>query len=62
MGYITGKNDERWRLDDVITRNDIRIKSVGCGGKLRGRTHRKTRPDLFILDDIEETREPAWEI
>ena len=49
----TGKNDERWRQDDIITRNDIRVKAVGCQGKMRGRTHRKTRPDLILLDDVE---------
>lgn len=50
---VAGLNKERWRQDDIITKNDIRIMSLGCGGKMRGRTHRKIRPDLFVLDDVE---------
>jgi predicted phage terminase large subunit-like protein len=48
-----GKSDIRWRQEDIILKNDIRIRAIGCGGKIRGRKHRGTRPDLILIDDME---------
>lgn len=50
---VCGKSDIRWRQDDVIIRNEVRIRAIGCGGKIRGRKYRGTRPELILLDDIE---------
>jgi predicted phage terminase large subunit-like protein len=40
-------------VDDFVTANDIRVKSRGRGQRLRGLKHRQWRPDLIILDDLE---------
>ena len=38
---------------DFITLNDIRVKARGRGQRLRGLKHKQWRPDLIILDDLE---------
>ncbi|MBI4795673.1 MAG: hypothetical protein HY790_07520, partial [Deltaproteobacteria bacterium] len=40
-------------VDDFVTVNDIRVKARGRGQRLRGLKHRQWRPDLVILDDLE---------
>ena len=40
-------------VDDFVTLNDIRVKSRGRGQRLRGLKHKQWRPDLIILDDLE---------
>ena len=40
-------------VDDFVTRNNIRVKARGRGQRLRGLKHRQWRPDLIILDDLE---------
>lgn len=43
----------RWQAGTIITRNNIKVEVVGAGKKLRGRSHGAYRPDLVVLDDIE---------
>ncbi len=43
----------RWRENEIITHNDVKITALGCGQNIRGRRHRQDRPDLIILDDVE---------
>ena len=40
-------------VDDFTTANSIRVKARGRGQRLRGLKHRQYRPDLIILDDME---------
>ena len=40
-------------VDDFLTLNDIRVKARGRGQRLRGLKHKQWRPDLIILDDLE---------
>lgn len=40
-------------VDDFVTTNNIRVKARGRGQRLRGLKHRQWRPDLIILDDLE---------
>ncbi len=40
-------------VDDFVTLNDIRVKARGRGQRLRGLKHKQWRPDLVILDDLE---------
>jgi len=40
-------------VDDFVTTNHIRVKARGRGQRLRGLKHRQWRPDLIILDDLE---------
>jgi len=49
---ISGKG-RLWREGTITLKNDCRIDGVGSGQKLRGRRHGPYRPDLLILDDLE---------
>lgn len=42
-----------WQVGEVITANNIKIKAAGAGKKLRGWRFGPHRPDLILLDDIE---------
>ncbi len=42
-----------WRADQIITRNGVKIQAAGAGQKLRGLRHGSCRPDLVIVDDLE---------
>lgn len=42
-----------WRMGTALTRNNIKITVAGSGKKLRGLRHGPYRPDLVVLDDIE---------
>lgn len=50
--HATGEG-KVWRQDVIITNNGIKIRGVGSGQKLRGMRHGSKRPDLVIVDDIE---------
>lgn len=47
------KGDKTWRSNGILTKNDIKVEAIGSGKKVRGRKHRNWRPDLIVLDDIE---------
>ncbi len=40
-------------VNDFTTGNGVRVKARGRGQRLRGLKHRQHRPDLIILDDME---------
>ena len=42
-----------WRSNVLVTKTNIKIEANGRGKKIRGRKHRNWRPDLIILDDVE---------
>ena len=44
-------------MDDFVTLNDVRLKARGRGQRLRGLKHKQRRPDLIILDDIENDQQ-----
>lgn len=39
---------------DFVTANDIRVKALGRGQKIRGLKHKHWRPSLVIIDDAED--------
>lgn len=43
----------KWTSDQIITRNGVKIQAAGAGQKLRGLRHGNCRPDLVIVDDLE---------
>lgn len=47
------KGDKAWRSSVILTKSDIKVEAIGSGKKVRGRRHRNWRPDLIVLDDIE---------
>ena len=42
-----------WNAGMAITNNDVKIHALGSGKRMRGLRHGPYRPDLVILDDIE---------
>lgn len=42
-----------WQSGTIVTANDIKVQVAGAGKKLRGLRHGAYRPNLVILDDIE---------
>lgn len=42
-----------WREGVIVTSSGKRVDALGRGMKIRGRKHRAKRPDLVILDDLE---------
>lgn len=42
-----------WREDVIVTKTKIKIEAIGAGQKIRGRKHKNWRPDLLVLDDVE---------
>lgn len=42
-----------WRAGAIVTAHNQKVEAVGAGQKLRGRRHGAYRPDLVVLDDIE---------
>lgn len=47
------KGEKVWRSNVIVTKADIKVEALGSGKKIRGRRHRAWRPDLIVLDDIE---------
>lgn len=50
FGKLDGKV---WRSNVLLTKTNIKIEAIGSGKKIRGRKHKNWRPDLIVLDDIE---------
>ncbi len=46
-----------WKSGVILLQNGCRIDAAGSGQKLRGRRHGARRPDLILLDDIENDQE-----
>lgn len=42
-----------WKSNVILTAGDVKIEAIGSGKKIRGRRHRAWRPDLLVLDDVE---------
>lgn len=50
FGKLAG---ELWAQDRIVTTNDILVVGKGAGQKLRGVKWKNSRPDLVIIDDLE---------
>lgn len=50
FGELKGKV---WKSNVILTSTNTKIEAIGCGKKVRGRRHKNWRPDLIVLDDIE---------
>lgn len=42
-----------WKTSVILLETGVKIEAIGSGKKIRGRRHKQWRPDLLILDDIE---------
>lgn len=47
------KSDALWRSDAILTKKDVLVCAKGSGKKIRGIKHKQWRPDLIVLDDVE---------
>lgn len=47
------KRTHVWRVGCILTANNIKIEAFGSTKRIRGRRHGPFRPDLAILDDVE---------
>ena len=43
----------KWAAEEIITKNNIKLKVAGTGKRIRGANFLQTRPDLIICDDLE---------
>lgn len=50
FGSLKGKV---WKGSVILTSTDIKVEAIGSGKKIRGRRHRNWRPDLIVMDDVE---------
>ena len=48
-----------WRNDVIVTRNNRKVEAFGSTKKIRGRRHGPHRPDLAVMDDIENDENVA---
>lgn len=42
-----------WQAEEIVTKNRIKIKCYGSGKRIRGANYRGFRPELIVLDDLE---------
>jgi len=49
----------RWRQDEIVTRNDVRVQAFGATKKIRGRRYKQHRPSLIVVDDLENEEQTA---
>ena len=42
-----------WKIGEIVTNNNIKVKAYGSGKRVRGVKHGTYRPDLAIIDDLE---------
>lgn len=52
---------EPWAADTLVLANGCKIQAVGAGQALRGKKHGTERPDLIIIDDLEDEENTATE-
>lgn len=52
--HACGKG-KTWKVDEIITSNDVKLLALGTGNKVRGRKFGIYRPDLVIGDDLENS-------
>jgi hypothetical protein len=50
-----------WSTDTLVLANGCKIQAVGAGQALRGKKHGTVRPDLIIIDDLEDEENTATE-
>ena len=53
--YGDVRSNEEWTATNMLLKNGVRIMAISKGQKIRGLRHRERRPDLIIIDDLENT-------
>lgn len=54
-GYIppTMEEKKKWTAKEIITTTDVKVIAKGWNARIRGIRYKSQRPDLVILDDVE---------
>lgn len=54
-GYVPDRAEDKmkWTAKDIVTTTGIKVMAAGWKAKLRGLKHGAYRPDLILLDDVE---------
>ncbi len=52
FSHIAGVGSS-WKVGDIVTKNNIRVKGYGSGKRVRGVKHGTYRVDLAVIDDLE---------
>jgi hypothetical protein len=42
-----------WKIGELVSKNNVKVKAYGSGKRVRGVKHGTFRPDLTIIDDLE---------
>ena len=42
-----------WKIGEIVSKNNVKVKAYGSGKRVRGVKHGTHRPDLTIIDDLE---------
>lgn len=59
FGNLT--SEDKWSSDKIITANRVQIYGRGAGQKLRGNKYGSIRPELVVLDDVENDEQVETE-
>lgn len=51
---IRAAKNEKDNQMEYITKNGVKVEARGAGGQMRGLRHGDTRPDMLVLDDLED--------
>ncbi len=43
-----------WSMDELVLANGVKIQAIGAGQSMRGKKHNDERPDVAIIDDLED--------
>lgn len=54
FGYLEG--DKTWGKVEILTKNKCRIMARGAKSRMRGLKSGKNRPDLVVMDDVENDK------
>lgn len=54
-GYIppTAEEKKKWSSKEIVTTTDVKVVAKSWGSRVRGIRYKENRPDLIILDDVE---------
>lgn len=54
-GYLPPKAEEKkkWSSKEIVTTTDVKVVAKSWGSRVRGIRYKENRPDLIILDDVE---------
>lgn len=43
-----------WSMDELVLANGVKIQAIGASQSMRGKKHNDERPDLAVIDDLED--------